>query len=313
MSVRISIIIVSFNCAHLLSSCLASIRESTGEGTIEVIVVDNASTDNTREKLKDEFPDILLITNEENRGYAAACNQGIQASHGEYLLLLNPDTILRGDTIQVLVDHLQSNSTVGIVGPRLVQSSGELQKDSSATGSFPGFLQALYEYTLLRRLWPTHAYARGYLLPHWDRRSSRQVAMVQGACMMFRRALIDDVGLLDEQFFLYFEETDFCKRADEAGWKVHFVAETECIHHGAGTMPGGIQHTRAFFSSFYRYHRKHGGRLRTGLLRIILSFSFALESAILILLMQFRKHDVTLWRFYLFTRIRLREHLRVSL
>ncbi|MFN8625047.1 MAG: glycosyltransferase family 2 protein [Candidatus Binatia bacterium] len=291
MSPSVDIVVVTYNSREQILGCLDSIQRSAFDGTVRTVVVDNRSTDDTVALLMACHPAVELIVNAANRGFAAACNQGIRAAPGEFILLLNPDAQLLPSTLARLVSYLCGHPAVGIVGPALRSSSGTLQRDISATGLFPSFPQALFEYTRLSRLYPESHWYRDYFLTDWDRETSRPVAMVQGACFLFRRALLDDIGDFDERFFLYFEETDFCKRATNVGWEVHYVGDAAAIHLGGRSMAGRRQSARHFIASLYVFHRKHYGILEAAALWGILMPYHCLRALRLGATVPFKPHD----------------------
>jgi hypothetical protein len=291
MSASVDIVVVTYNSrAHILG-CLDSVARSEFDGTVRTVVVDNHSADDTVALVKTHQPTVELIVNAANRGFAAACNQGIRASAGDLILLLNPDAQLLPSTLARLVSYVRGHPAVGIVGPTLRSSSGALQRDVSATGLFPSFRQALFEYTRLSRVYPNSRWHRGYFLTDWDRVTNRPVAMVQGACFLFRRALLDDVGYFDERFFLYFEETDFCRKASDVGWEVHYVGEAAAIHVGAQSMAGRRQSARHFIASLYLFHRKHYGILEAAALWGVLMPYHCLRALRLAATVPFKPHD----------------------
>lgn len=270
MTASVDIVVVTYNSAAYIKACLASIADSEYDGTLRTIVVDNASTDATLEAARTSEADTHIIANQRNTGFAAACNQGIDATSGDLVLLLNPDARLEPTTLATLVAYLDEHPRVAIVGPRLLQEDGSLQRDISATGLFPSFRQALFEYTHLGRALPTSPWIRDYFLTDFDRVSNRTVAMVQGACFLFRRAILDEIGGLDTGYFLYFEETDFCKNAADRGWEIHYVGDAAAVHLGSHSLPGGRPSAHHFISSLYRFHRKHYGAATAMLLWLIL-------------------------------------------
>ena len=260
---EVDVIVVTFNSAAWIGRCLDSLVEP-GEGpAVNAMVIDNSSSDDTLDVAGRHPLRPTIRSNPSIIGFAAACNQGIRSSSADYILLLNPDAALDPGTLRSMLAYLESNSQVGIVGPRLTDERGELHRDQSSTGIFPGIAQALYEYTRLHRLYPHHAPVRDYFLTPEQRLRDLPVAMVQGACFLFRRALIDRVGMFDERYFLYFEETDFCRRAVNDGWEVHYLGRLAARHEGGHSIKGARQNGEQFIRSFYLYHWKHSGRLKT--------------------------------------------------
>lgn len=290
----VDIVIVTYNSREHIRACLDSIAASDFDGTIRTVVVDNASSDTVAAEVNGHPALAELIENQSNVGFAAACNQAIRATAGDFVLLLNPDARLQPTTLRRLVDHLAAQPRVAVVGPRLLQPDGELQRDISATGLFPSFLQALFEYTRLGRIAPHSRWYRDYFLLGWDRASSRRVAMVQGACFLLRRSLLRRVGLLDERFFLYFEETDLCKMAADAGWETHYVGNAAAIHIGSQSMKGRRASADHFIASLYRFHHKHYGSGEAMALWAILMPYHGVRTLRLALLRALRPRDTAL-------------------
>jgi len=279
VSPRVAVVVVTYRSGERIEACLRALREVSREIPIEVVVVDNASDDDTVERVAEGFPEVELVAGRENLGFAAGSNRGIAGSRADLVLLLNPDAQLPPGTLPALVEYLECHPEVGIVGPALESEPGRLQRDISATGLFPSFVQALYEYTRLGRWYPDSRWVRDYFLTDFDRRSIREVAMVQGACLLVRRALLERVGILDERFFLYFEETDLCKRAVDAGAHVHYVGDVAALHAGSGSSADGRPSARHFIASMYRFHAKHYGGAEAALLWTILAPYHLLRSA----------------------------------
>jgi GT2 family glycosyltransferase len=220
-TIDLSIIIVNFNTRDLIKSCLDSIATARAGCTLEIIVIDNASTDSSVELLRRFYPDVILITNNDNLGFSKACNQGICISRGRSILLLNSDTELLSDTLKNLDPHWfgkQPHDRIGIVGCKILNADGTLQY---SFGHFPSLLSTVLD--MFRS-----AGKRKYLLTGYDRR--REVDWVTGAFFLIRRDTIDEIGLLDERFFMYYEEVDWCLRAKQRGWKVLYDPAAAIIH-----------------------------------------------------------------------------------
>lgn len=307
----VDIVVVTHNSSRYIGACLDSIAGSSHGGAVTTIVIDNASADETEGAVRVHPSVPKLVLNSENRGFAAACNQGIRAGTGDLVLLLNPDAQLYPETLDKLVTHLDRNPGVGIVGPSLVDPDGALKRDVSATGIFPSFRQALYEYTRIGRLRPQSRWVRDYFLTDWDRRGRRPVAMVQGACFLFRRSLVEDIGPFDERFFLYFEETDFCKEAADRGWATHYVGDAAAVHFGSRSSPEARPSADHFIRSLYAFHHKHYGAVEAATLWAILAPYHGLRSVRLATLASFRAKDTRLRADLRTASERFVAHLRV--
>ena len=264
---ELSVIIVNYNAGPLLEVCLASIQRFGGDLALEVLVVDNASADGSLEALR-RFPQVRLIPNRDNRGFAAAVNQGLAAAAGRYFLLLNPDTEVVSRVFRALVAFAEAHPDAGVVGPRLRNPDGSLQ---TSAYRFPTLFQAAGTVLRLQRLVPvSFLRARlgwwlgryfGQLDPHV---TARPVDYVTGACMLIRREVVERIGGFDPRFFLYFEEKDFCLRAGQAGWRVWFDPAAEVVHHIGGssgdrpeiTVLERMRSMRSFYDKHYGWARR---------------------------------------------------------
>ena len=257
----LSIVIVNYNKGALILSCLDSILKTSEGLPLDVIVVDNASSDGIAEVLPNRYPQVRLIVNSVNLGFAKAANQALATTQGLYILLLNPDTVVMEGALRTLVGYLEANPEIGALGPQMVGPDGIVQLSCRR---FPGYSTALFgHYSLLTRWFPQNPFSRRYLLSDWDHRTVRAVDWVSGACLMTRRDVLERVGFLDEQFFLFNEDVDWCKRIRDAGWKVVYVPEARVIHHiGASKDKVPVALVIARHRGMVHYYRKH---LRRGL------------------------------------------------
>jgi len=271
----LSIIIVSWNVKGLLRRCLDSIfQHPTSNLQFEVIVVDNASSDGSAEMVKEDFPQVRLMANEENLGFTRANNQGIAASRGRYVLLLNPDTEVIGDALGAMVDYMDVHPDVGALGPMLLNPDGSVQ---SSRRRFPTLATALLESTVFQ--WElsrdNRVLRRYYVLDRPDD-EVQEVDWVTGACILMRREAIEEVGPLDEGFFMYSEELDWCRRAKERGWKVIYLPTARVIHYGGKSSEQVVPFRHIQFQrSKVRYFRKHHGLLWAWILRLFLLAMYA--------------------------------------
>ncbi len=224
---ELSICIVSWNVRDDLLACLDSIYSGAGDLSVEVIVVDNASADDTALATAQRYPQVRVIENEDNRGFAAGCNQGIEQATGRYILLLNPDTLVPPEAPQQMVNFADQHPEAGIIGPKLLYPDGRLQYSCR---HFPTITAAIFRNTFFGRVMPRAASVADYLMSDWDHNEVRKVDWVSGACMLLRRELIEQIGLLDEQFFWGSEDVDYCWRAHKAGWQVLYTPQPEIIH-----------------------------------------------------------------------------------
>jgi len=218
----------------------------------EVIVVDNGSQDGSGNEVKKTFPSIHLVENQKNMGFAKAVNQGLQKASGRYILLLNPDTQMKGGAIDRFVSFMDSHSGTGVAGAQLLNSDGSKQ---NSIANFPSLATELLNKRLLRWLFPKRFPGKEKNYPE-----PVEVNSVIGACMMVRREALDQVGSLDEDYFLFLEETDWCYRMKKAGWKIHHVPQTEVFHFQGKSAERDKKRSRVeYFRSRYHFFKKNRG------------------------------------------------------
>jgi GT2 family glycosyltransferase len=253
---KLSIIIVSFNCRQLLLECLASVEADQLANAYEVIVVDNASTDGTAEAVAEGFPSAVLLRSETNRGFSAANNEGIEVAAGEHLLLLNPDTRVMQGALSAAVAELDARPDVGMLGVKLVQEDGRL--DHAAKRGFPTPLSALAYFLRLSRIFPNSQLATRYTAGHVAEDEIAFVDAVNGAFMLVRREAVTDVGLLDEAYWLYMEDLDWCHRFWDSGWKVLYWPRVSVVHRKGGSSgtSRAWKTNRAFHDGMWRFYKK---------------------------------------------------------
>jgi N-acetylglucosaminyl-diphospho-decaprenol L-rhamnosyltransferase len=281
--------LVSYNTRDYLRRSLASIRAGKGDLATEIFVVDNNSQDGSAEMVASEWADVCLLRNHDNVGFARANNQAIRRTGGQYVLLLNTDTEVIGDALTKLVAFLDTHPDVAVVTSRLVYPD---MTDQGVARTFPAPMNVLFgRHSLLTRLFPNNRFSKRYLVSrHHDTDSPFEVDWVSGACLMVRRDVLDRVGLLDEDFFMYWEDADLCHRIKRAGGRVFCVPEAVVVHH-EGKSSGGQRTARLiveFNKSVYRYYRKnHIGPWRFDL-RLLAVVGLTLRTLIALLLSQVR-------------------------
>jgi GT2 family glycosyltransferase len=253
----LSTVTVGYFSREPLLQCLEGLTRETADLEAETVVVDNASTDGTLDAVARAFPQVRRIANTENVGYARAVNQGIAATTGEFVIVMNPDCTIHPGAVASLIGHLRAHPRTGVVGPKLVNPDGSLE--FSARG-FPDHLTFLFNrYSLLTRLFPNNPYTRRYLLSDWDHETVRDVDWLSGAFLMVRRAAIDQVGGMDEAFFMFNEDVDWCRRLKQAGWAVTFVPDAVVVHH-VGASRGKVsskvilERHRGMIHYFHKHH-----------------------------------------------------------
>ena len=263
----LSIIIVSWNTRDLLAQCLKTVSteiERLQPLSVETVVVDNVSTDDSVEMIKTEFPWVRLIANQENLGFAGANNQAIRQSTGRYILLLNPDTEIKPGAIEALIHSLDTQPTIGAVGPHTLNSDGSLQTSCYPT---PTVSRELWRLFHLDRFHPYGAYQ----MATWDLEKPRQVDALLGACILLRRSVLEKIGLMDEGYFMYSEEIDLCHRIQRGGWSLYWVPQAKIIHYG-GQSTGQVADKMflRLYQSKLMFIRKHYGQLAAWLYKCVL-------------------------------------------
>jgi GT2 family glycosyltransferase len=285
----LSVVIVSWNVRDLLRRCLSSItrdrrtKEDFGPPTkspqplVEIIVVDNASTDGSAKMVREKFPDVGLIANARNLGFSRANNQGLALSTGRYTLILNPDTEIIGDALATMVDYMDGHPEVGALGPQLRYPDGSLQPSRRR---FPTMATALVESTVVQEWWADNAILRRYYMADTPDNEVQAVDWLVGACLLVRRKAWEEVGGLDERYFMYSEELDWCRRIKDAGWGVVYLPTATVIHHEGKSSEQVVPARHIYFqSSKVRYFRKHHGAVQAELLRWFLLTTYVYQLA----------------------------------
>ena len=253
----VSISIVSLNTAKMLRDCLNSLVQSPTRVQFEIIIVDNGSQDESVEILKAEFPQVQVIGLKHNEGYTRPMNLGLRAGQGRYLLQLNPDTIIHPSLLDGLVQFMDQHSEVGIATPKVLNRDGTLQKQCRRSAARPW--DVLTYFSGLYKIFPKSRLFGRYLMTYMGDDDIFEVEAVSGSCMMIRRAVVDQIGYLDEAYFAYQEDTDFCFRAREAGWKIFYVPTESLVHFGGqgGSRVQPFNGIIQWHRSDYLYYRKH--------------------------------------------------------
>lgn len=254
----LSAVVVTYNSRDHVAACLRSLAQARGGLSMETVVVDNASADGTVQAVRSGFPSARVIETGDNLGYARAVNRGIRESSGEFVLVLNPDCVLAPDALAALHEWMRAHPRSAIAAPRILNPDGTVEYSAR---SFPSHLTFLFNrYSLATRLWPGNPWSRRYLLSDWDHASDRAVDWVPGACMFVRRAAIEQVGGMDEFYFMFNEDVDWCHAMKNAGWSVDFVAAARVVH-AIGASKGRVaarvilERHRGMIHYFRKYHR----------------------------------------------------------
>jgi hypothetical protein len=285
--VDLSVVIVNWNVKVLLEKCLrslcdvpgwrlmppgASVSQDSGRA-MEIWVVDNASADGSVGMVREAFPGVGLIANEENIGFTRGNNQGIAQCRGRVVMLLNPDTEVLGSALEVMIGYLDAHPDVGVAGPRMFTPDGSTQPSRRR---FPTYGTAFVESTCLQQWFPRHPLLARYYM--WDRFDDQEqdVDWLEGACLLARAEAVRQVGGLDERFFMYSEELDWCQRIKKAGWRVVYLPQAQILHYGGRSSDQVVAAKHIHFQrSKIAYYTKYFGRFRGGLLRCFLLVTYA--------------------------------------
>jgi N-acetylglucosaminyl-diphospho-decaprenol L-rhamnosyltransferase len=266
MSPDLAVAVVNHNAGPFLAGCLDSIAASSGEVATEVVLVDNASTDRSVDRATAGHPDVRVIRNPDNRGFARAANQALAATTAPFVLLLNPDAQIVGGKLESLVKVARERPRAGAIGALVRNPDGTIQPSARRV---PRLGEAL-GHAFLGPLWRENPWTRSYTMAGWDRATEREVGWVSGSAMLLRREVIDEVGPFDEGYFMYVEEVDWCYRFKRAGWEVWHCPDALAVHHGGrstaqrpAAMQAELQRSRR---RFYRKHYSPGFRLAAGLI-----------------------------------------------
>jgi len=254
--VRLSIAIVNWNTTNLLKQCLKSIAEFPPEGDYEIIVVDNASSDFDEVCFRSEFPDVCLIANSENVGYAKGNNQALAIAHGDYVLLLNPDTLVTAGALEALLSFMEKHPDAAAAGPRLIRPDGTVEQ---SVRSFPYPGPIAWEYLGLSKLFSKSWTFARYRMRPFSYTQESEVDQPMGSCLILSKQALDDVGLMDEDFPIFFNEVDWLYRAKQKGYKIYFTPTATVIHHGAASTRQVDRRImlRESHESLVRFYNKH--------------------------------------------------------
>ncbi len=258
----LSIVVVSWETQTLLNDCLHSLYDDPEVVQWRIIVIDNASTDGSAEMIAREFPQVHLIRNSANFGFARANNQGIRASTGRYVLLLNSDTIVPPGALLALIQFMNDHPEAGACGPRLARADGSTQPFAFGGDPTPAYL--------LARGWNRLIFQRA--LHDWETHESQSVDWLSGACLLARRDALEQVGGFDEKFFMYFEDNDLCLRLRRAGWKIFYNPTVTITHFGGASVSQNPARTRWYDASLRYFYSKHYSPMARAALEILLPF-----------------------------------------
>ena len=253
---KLSVIIVNYNVKYFLEQALLSVRRASRNQEVEVWVVDNNSVDDSVPMVREKFPEVNLIANHHNPGFSTANNQAIRQCSGEYVLLLNPDTVVEEDTFEQCIDFMDTHPEAGGLGVRMIDGTGKFLPESKR--GFPSPWVAFCKTVGLSRAFPRSRFFNHYHLGYLDEHEVHEVEVLSGAFMLLRRSVLEEAGLLDEAFFMYGEDIDLSYRIIQAGYRNYYFPKTSIIHYkGESTKKGSLNYVKAFYTAMIIFARKH--------------------------------------------------------
>ena len=275
-----SVVIVNYNVKHFLEQCLCSVEKAITNGKInaEVFVIDNHSQDNSLDYLQPIFPNVKFISNDQNIGFAKACNQGLQLSKSTYVLFLNPDTIVAEDCFSKCISFFDTHPDAGAIGVKMLDGHGKFLKESKR--AFPSPVTSLFKLFGFARAFPKSKTFSRYHLGHLHENDNHEVDVLAGAFMMMPRKVLEEVGSFDEVFFMYGEDVDLSYRIQKAGYKNYYLAETSMLHFkGESTKKGSLNYVRMFYNAMSIFVRKHYGGTRAGIFIFLIHIAIWIRAA----------------------------------
>jgi len=285
---KLSVIIVNYNVKHFLEQCLISVRHGMRQMEGEIIVVDNNSVDGSLEMLRSKFPEIKVISNDKNLGFAKANNQAIHIAQGEFILLLNPDTVVEADTFEKSIRFMKNHPDAGALGVKMLDGSGKFLPESKR--GLPTPFASFYKMVGLTSLFPHSKRFSGYYMGYLDENLTNEVDVLAGAFMLIRKKVLDKTGLLDESFFMYGEDIDLSYRIKKAGYKNYYFPETRIIHYkGESTKKSSINYVLMFYKAMLIFVKKHYTGKKAGLIALFIHISIYFRALIALLTRFFGK------------------------
>ena len=279
---KLSVIIVNYNVQYFLENCLNSVYNSSEGIEFEVIVVDNNSVDGSLEMLKEKFPQTTVISNKDNKGFSKANNQAIKIAKGEYVVLLNPDTVVEENTFKLCCDFMDENPKSGGLGVKMLDGKGNFLPESKRGLPTPGV--AFYKIFGLSALFPKSEKFGQYHLGHLSKEKNHEIEILSGAFMMMRKSVLDEIGLLDESFFMYGEDIDLSYRITQAGYTNHYFSETQIIHYkGESTKKSSINYVFVFYRAMAIFAKKHFSNKNAQLFSTLINFAIYIRAGLAVL------------------------------
>jgi len=285
---KLSVVIVNYNVKYFLEQCLHSVFKA-GQGiAMDVFVVDNNSVDGSILMVKDKFPKVTLIENKDNKGFAKANNQAIQQSSGEFVLLLNPDTVVEENTFRQIIDFMDTHADAGGLGVKMVDGKGRFLPESKR--GLPTPAVAFYKIFGLSMLFPKSKTFGRYHLGFLDKNEIHEVDILAGAFMLLRKSVLDKIGLLDEAFFMYGEDIDLSYRIVQAGYKNYYFPKTRIIHYkGESTKKSSVNYVFVFYNAMIIFARKHFSQKNAKLFSFLINLAVYLRAFVAVIMRFLRK------------------------
>ncbi len=279
----ISIVIVNYNVSAFLQQCLYSVEKASAQNIdVETFVVDNNSVDDSLQMLKTKFPEVKLIANSENMGFAYACNQAIREASGKYILLLNPDTVIAEDSLLLCHQFMNENKNAGALGVKMIDGKGNFLPESKR--SLPNAKSSFYKIFGLSALFPKSKKFGQYQLKYLDKDEIHDIEVLSGAFMFIRKSVLDEIGLLDENFFMYGEDIDLSYRIIKAGYKNYYFPKTTIIHYkGKSTKKASIKYVRIFYNAMLIFANKHYQGKKQFAFRLFISLAIYFRASLALL------------------------------
>jgi O-antigen biosynthesis protein len=275
---KVSVIIVNYNVKYFLEVCLHSVLRAGSRVSTEVIVVDNDSKDGSCAMVRDKFPQVRLVENKENTGFSKANNQGVAIAKGEYILFLNPDTVMPEHFLEQMVAYMDAHPEAGAIGPRLIDGKGQFAPDGKK--SFPSLSVAIFKTTGINKLFSKSPYFNKYYAVHIGERETAEVDVLSGCCMMVRHSVIKEVGgAFDEDYFMYCEDVDLSYRIQKGGYKNIYYPEVDLIHYkGESTKKATLSYVRIFNEALATFVKKHYSKQNAAMFIMFINIGIVLRA-----------------------------------
>ena len=280
---KLSVVIVNYNVKYFLEQCLLSVIKASSHIETEILVVDNNSSDGSVDYIRQRFPSAQVIANKDNPGFSKANNQAIQIAKGEYILILNPDTLVAEDTFDICIDFMNKNADAGALGVKMIDGKGNFLPESKRALPTPEV--AFYKMFGLARIFPqSHRFGR-YHLSYLSKDDTNRVDILSGAFMFFRKKVLDEIGYFDETFFMYGEDIDLSYRVLKAGYQNYYLADTTIIHYkGESTKKGSLNYVRVFYQAMIIFARKHFATSQAGFFSLLINMAVVFRALVTIVL-----------------------------